>query len=172
MTLAISGLGLPAIAGFSMQSPLFCAAKLLPVNVLRSSKTISVVFISLIIYQTVLATLPATYLGPADNLTCGLDQKWVSPFREKEADPIRRIQKAFRCCGLHSVKYKAWPFPDKIHRVDACVISFSRQVSCFSSWRTKERRAAGLLLLVGIINIDLDGMSSPTLPVTQVNRHY
>ncbi|KIW06264.1 uncharacterized protein PV09_02736 [Verruconis gallopava] len=105
--------------------------------------------ILLFVYEAVLATLAGTHISPVSGLRCGLDERWLAMFKEKNAI-IGKIQDAFQCCGLHSLVDKAYPFPNKERGADACVKMYNRQRSCFDSWQSEERLMAGLLLLVTI----------------------
>ncbi|KAL2057388.1 hypothetical protein ABVK25_002441 [Lepraria finkii] len=115
---------------------------------LSISWTTIVVFMLLIIYDTIIATLALNHMTPPSNLTCHLEQQWGRLFSSKNAEIIRRIQDRHQCCGLHSVVDKAWPFADGSHPVTACRDAFNRQNSCFGEWRRDEQITAGLLLLV------------------------
>jgi hypothetical protein len=143
---------LPALSGFSIQIARTSTQRRRARNKNTNGPSILsvIIFITLTIYETVVVTLSGTHIGPESDLTCGLNEQWASLFRAKESKSVRRIQDAFNCCGLHSVKDKAWPFPDKNHGVDACVKAFGRTKSCFESWRGEEQRMAVLLLLVPI----------------------
>jgi len=61
--------------------------------------------ILLLIYEAALATLSGTYIGPANSLRCGLDERWRNLYHNKDGNAVRRIQDAFQCCGLHSAWY-------------------------------------------------------------------
>jgi hypothetical protein len=102
------------------------------------------------IYETAMATLSLIHMAPQDNLICGLDRKWERLFRSKNGAAIRRIQDAYQCCGLQSIKDRAWPFQDRDHDVDACSKTFNRTQACLGDWRRDEQTAAALLLLVAI----------------------
>lgn len=119
-------------------------------NEILSGSTI-LIFLLLTIYETAIATLSLTHMAPAGNLTCALNRNWERLFRSKDQVRIRRIQDAHQCCGLHSIKDKAWPFQDRNHEVDACATTFNRTKACFGSWRRDEQIAAGLLLVVAIV---------------------
>ena len=117
----------------------------------------------LIVYGTAVATLLGTHIGPADSLTCSLDERWLHLFRNKDENTIRRIQAQFQCCGLHSVRDKAWPFPSRGVSNDACANSFNRSKSCFGDWRAEEQKSAGLALLVVILTVAWKVRSIPLI---------
>lgn len=102
----------------------------------------------LAIYETVIATLALTHMIPPNDLSCHLERQWSWLFSNKNADVIRRIQDRHQCCGLHSVRDRAWPFPDRSHTAAACLEAFGRQRSCFGGWRQDEQITGGLMLLV------------------------
>ena len=105
----------------------------------------------LVIYETAIATLALTHMAPSANLACGLDRQWGNLYVNKNSGAISRIQDVYQCCGLHTVKQMAWPFPNKDRDADACVNMFGRRESCFGQWRRDEQVSAGLLLLVAVI---------------------
>ena len=109
------------------------------------------VFILLVIYETVIATLSLTHMAPPSNLSCQLERRWTHLFSTKNADAIRRIQDRHRCCGFNSVQDRAWPFPDVGHTAAACHEAFGRQRRCFGAWRQDEQVAGGLMLLVAVV---------------------
>jgi hypothetical protein len=133
-------------------------------NAILSGSTVSI-FLFLMVYETAIATLSLTHMAPADNLACALDRNWERLFRSKDEARIRRIQDAHQCCGLHSIRDRAWPFEDQNHKVDACAKTFNRTKACFGSWRRDEQIAAGLLLVVAIAVFLLKVSCHPVLGV-------
>jgi hypothetical protein len=111
----------------------------------------NVLVLTLSILETVLATLAGTYILPVSGLQCGLDNRWQRMFKTKDQNAIRRIQDAFNCCGLHSVKDRAWPFPDDRKDANTCQAITRRTQSCFGLWRREEQGVAGMVLLVVIM---------------------
>jgi hypothetical protein len=69
----------------------------------------------------------------------------------KNENSIRRIQDSLNCCGLHSLKDRAWPFPDNRNDASTCQALTHRSQSCFAAWRKEEQEVAGMLLLVVIM---------------------
>ncbi|KAI9718223.1 MAG: hypothetical protein M1812_004213 [Candelaria pacifica] len=152
--LAAATVLLPAVNGVG----LYGARSLVPSNSRHRTKSSShlsgpvlVVGVLLVIYETVIVTLALTHMVPPSGLTCGLNETWMSLFQHKNSDAINRIQNTFKCCGLHSTRDKAWPFPDKNHGADACVKTLGWQKSCFGDWRQGEQISAGLLLMVALL---------------------
>jgi len=86
-------------------------------------------------------------LVPPRALTCELGDKWMRLFMAKDARAIRAIQDTFECCGLNSVKDRAFPFGQP----STCAITYGRSNSCFGEWRKAEQINAGLLFLVAVI---------------------
>lgn len=74
-----------------------------------------------LIYETIVATLSLTYMIPPNSLHCGLEDTWQKLFSSKNEEKIRAIQDALKCCGLHSVYDKAWPFRKDVHGSGNCV---------------------------------------------------
>ncbi|PVH94437.1 hypothetical protein DM02DRAFT_676198 [Periconia macrospinosa] len=106
------------------------------------------------IYSTVVVTLLGTHAAPPPGLDCGLQERWIIMFRNKDARAIKAIQDAFNCCGLKSSHDMAWPFPDKTHKADACELAFGRKNGCFKPWKIEEQRVAGILMgAVGLVFI-------------------
>lgn len=44
----------------------------------------------------------------------------------------------------------AWPFADKRHGVEACVVRYERSRACMEPWRREEQKVAVLLLVVPV----------------------
>ena len=108
----------------------------------------------ILVYSTAVITLLGTHTGPASSLLCNLNDRWLSLYRAKDGNAIKTIQDTFKCCGLHSVVDKAYPFPDKNNGKDACEKSFGRTISCFESWRGQEQGMSGVLMgVVGLVVI-------------------
>ena len=151
----IGTLLLPILTGLSLQSGRSLARRsrqpfLTTDNPL--SWTAIVVFVIFTIYETVIATLSASNMGPLSALTCPLEQKWQQLFHNKDNTAIKRIQDAHHCCGLHSTVDRAWPFPEKHRTAAVCHETFGRDRSCFEYWRRDQQIAAGLLLFVAAMS--------------------
>ena len=110
--------------------------------------TAFIIILSLL--DTILITLASTYLTP-QILQCGLEKTWRSSFAAKNVKLIRGVQDSLECCGLRSTRDQAWPFPDREHGADACVVAFGRGRSCEGVWMGEERRALGLMIGVGVV---------------------
>ncbi|KAF2723984.1 hypothetical protein K431DRAFT_241534 [Polychaeton citri CBS 116435] len=104
------------------------------------------------VYEAIIATLAGVHLSPQTNLRCGLQDKWRALYMAKDTAALKTIQNALRCCGFESMKDMAWPFPDKTHKADACMIRYAgeRDRSCLGPWRSRERSMAGLLMFVAV----------------------
>lgn len=131
-----------------------------------SSRPALAVFMLLVIYDTVIATLALTHMAPPGDLACGLDREWARLFSSKNAQAIRRIQDRHQCCGLHSVLDRAWPFEDRHHTASSCVEAFDRQQSCFGAWRRDEQITGGLMLIVAIV-VFLLKVGTPTVLIRE-----
>jgi hypothetical protein len=105
-----------------------------------------------LIYETIVATLAMTYIVPTSTITCGLDKRWLSLFREKNEKAIRTIQDSFDCCGFNSIYDRAYPFTDGTPgNRSSCPDVFKRDKWCSADWRKAEQTNAGLFLLVALV---------------------
>ena len=117
------------------------------------SPLVIIAHITVVIYSTAVITLLGTHATPSSELDCGLRERWVSLFRQKN-EVIRTIQDRFQCCGFKNPKDMAWPFADKNHRADACELDFGRDQGCLDAWKGEERRLAGILMaVVGLVSL-------------------
>ncbi|KAF1851685.1 uncharacterized protein K460DRAFT_39306 [Cucurbitaria berberidis CBS 394.84] len=106
------------------------------------------------IYSSVVITLLGTHAAPPSGLDCGLRGRWQTLFKQKDADAIRKIQDAFKCCGFANSRDMAWPFPDRSHDQHACESAFGRTSGCLGAWKAEEQQIAGLLIgVVGMVFI-------------------
>lgn len=135
----------------------------------RSSKELSELTLPLVavigfqlVYETAIATLALTYMIPPASLRCGLAEKWLSLYNSKNGMAIGKIQDALDCCGLNSVKDKAFPFQRDGH-ASTCAIDFGRSQTCFGGWRKAEQTTAGLLFLVAVITFLIKVLSIVSL---------
>lgn len=104
------------------------------------------------IYSTVVITLLGTHAAPPSGLDCGLHSRWTNLYRHKDAEAVRTIQDAFKCCGLQNAHDMAWPFPDKTHKATACEETYGRTNGCLVPWKAEEQRLAGVLMaVVGLV---------------------
>jgi hypothetical protein len=102
-----------------------------------------------LIYDTVIATLALTHILPPSALQCDLNTQWQKLYTGKDEKAIRAVQDSFQCCGLNSVKDRAWPFVQQ--KPSPCAAVFGRDKSCLGDWRKAEQVGAGLFLLVAIV---------------------
>jgi len=110
-----------------------------------------------LIYETIVATLALTHVLPPSSLICGLDTRWQKLFVDKDAGAIKAIQDSFQCCGLHTVKDRAWPFPGTSASV--CEDIYGRHGGCLGSWRQAEQINAGLFVLVAVVLFIIKALS-------------
>lgn len=141
-------LALPFISGLSLEILTRVQERQVQKAEAFGSRYYMLTIAALLIYETAVATLSGTYIGPPNTLTCGLDERWKWLFHTKDRDGIRTIQDALDCCGLHSTVDMAYPFPSRGVGADACGRTYGRTRSCFSDWRAEEQLVAGLMLLV------------------------
>lgn len=64
-------------------------------------------------------------------------------WRAHDAEAIRRIQDAFNCCGLNSVKDRAWPFPRGGAPAVDCAAQWGRTTPCVGPWTAALRQSSG-----------------------------
>ncbi|KAM5355564.1 hypothetical protein ACJ41O_002210 [Fusarium nematophilum] len=95
---------------------------------------------------TILATLLFQGVVPSAAMECMLDTEWMRMFRAHDASGIRRIQDAFDCCGLNSVRDRAYPFPGMAP--SSCAETYGRRIACREPWRGALQTASGLDLAV------------------------
>ncbi|KAI0020444.1 hypothetical protein F4780DRAFT_372637 [Xylariomycetidae sp. FL0641] len=98
-----------------------------------------------------LATLALEAAAPGPTQTCRLEQAWQRRWHAHDGRAIERVQDAFACCGLRSLKDRAWP------RDGSCPALYRRHAPCLEPWAAAMRRAAGLefavAVLVGVIQL-------------------
>ncbi|KAI8719270.1 hypothetical protein NCS52_00707500 [Fusarium sp. LHS14.1] len=116
---------------------------------------------------TILATILFETILPSSTLNCMLETQWLHMFRFHDAHGIQSIQDTYDCCGLNTVKDKAYPFPPG--DADRCVKWYERNVACKGPWRGALQKTSGVDLIVvlatGLIQIIClvlvkDGMGS------------
>ncbi|PYI24447.1 hypothetical protein BO99DRAFT_398467 [Aspergillus violaceofuscus CBS 115571] len=105
--------------------------------------------------SAILLTLTLHHLNTTEGLkSCTLDQTWQRYFHARDAGTIRRIQDTLQCCGLRSVRDRAWPFKDKTHGDDACVLQVGYSRSCAGVWRAEEVTVLWFLgVVVGVMGV-------------------
>ncbi|RYP53007.1 hypothetical protein DL769_010585 [Monosporascus sp. CRB-8-3] len=82
--------------------------------------------------------------GPGrGTLACGLEGAWQRLWSARDGHAIGRIQDAFNCCGLNSVRDRAWP-PES----NQCSKLYKRSTPCIGPWRAAMQRDAGLEFVV------------------------
>ncbi|KAM0556823.1 hypothetical protein ACHAPJ_005883 [Fusarium lateritium] len=95
---------------------------------------------------TILATLLFEGIVPSGIMDCMLDKQWMGMFRAHDGRSIRRIQDAFDCCGLNSVRDRAYPFPGTAP--SNCAETYGRRTACREPWRGALQTLSGLDLVV------------------------
>ncbi|KAI0415153.1 hypothetical protein F5X98DRAFT_231889 [Xylaria grammica] len=98
----------------------------------------------------IIATLAAQGFTPGHALDCSLEDSWQQLWRNHDGRAIERIQNAFDCCGLHSIKDRTWPH-------DHCPEIYNRDTPCDGPWRASMQRTSGLqfavVVLAGIVQV-------------------
>ncbi|KAL2001295.1 hypothetical protein VTN02DRAFT_1937 [Thermoascus thermophilus] len=107
----------------------------------------------LTLVPTAVATLALTYLVPGDILNCRLENLWQSYYHTKNERAIRGIQYELQCCGLRSVRDRAWPFKDgsRGYGDGECEKRFGYGRSCLALWRGEEQRVAGMVFVAAVV---------------------
>jgi len=143
---------LPPLAGIALEVVLAINEKLAARGQLQTSRIFQIVTAFFLIYESVLATLAGSHISPPGSLDCALRETWQKLYHGKEGQCVRRIQDAFQCCGLASMKDMAWPFPDANHAAEACMVRYEeRSTACMDPWRDEERKVAIMLLIVPVM---------------------
>ncbi|RAH51207.1 uncharacterized protein BO95DRAFT_458561 [Aspergillus brunneoviolaceus CBS 621.78] len=101
----------------------------------------------------ILLTLVLAYLNNTTGVsTCTLDRTWQTYFHARDAATIRTIQDRLQCCGLRSVRDRAWPFKDRSHGDDACVLQLGYTRACAGVWRGEEVKVLWFLVVgLGVV---------------------
>ncbi|TKX24087.1 putative integral membrane protein-1 [Elsinoe australis] len=150
-------LALPSVAGITIEISNAFATALAPSPKHRKTDTSTIppvllpgtiTLALLLIYETVIGTLAGTRISPIDGLNCALREKWQELYHDRNADRVKKIQDAFRCCGFSGARDMAWPFDSP----DACQLNYrsERASGCLNGWRGEERTVGALMLVVAI----------------------
>jgi hypothetical protein len=107
---------------------------------------------------TILATLLLERAVPSDVTNCMMENQWMSMFRAHDAGSIRRIQDAFDCCGLNSVRDRAYPFPGTAP--SNCAATYGRRTACREPWQgaLQTTALADFVVVVGVGVIQIMGL--------------
>ncbi|KAH7021091.1 uncharacterized protein B0I36DRAFT_333761 [Microdochium trichocladiopsis] len=108
------------------------------------------------VFQGILTVVLATLLsqtmtqnGPTTG--CLAQGTWQGMWSAHDRRGIERIQDAFDCCGLNSVKDRAWP------RDGTCSSLYGRNSACGKPWEAALRRGSaldfGVCLVLGFIQL-------------------
>lgn len=147
-SLSALAVALPPLAGIALESIISFQSQLASKGKLQNSKVFQAVNAAFLVYEAVLATLAGTHISPVGGLWCPLHDKWSDLFKAKDGKSIQTIQDAFNCCGFNGLKDMAFPFKDKTHGDDWCMVRYERNTTCIEPWRATERRIAIILLVV------------------------
>lgn len=75
-------------------------------------------------------------------------------WRAHDAEGIRTVQDALKCCGLNSVKDRAYPWGNGAR---TCVEVYGRSVACRGPWRRAMQTTTGVdlavVLAVGVMQV-------------------
>lgn len=98
----------------------------------------------------ILIVLASVFGIPSSLLRCSLEGRWQHLFQIKDDQAIRAIQDTLRCCGLNSVRDRAWPFPSSSVDAGTCAGTQGWTVRCLDPWRRQASATAGV---VGLANL-------------------
>ncbi|KAH7016108.1 uncharacterized protein B0I36DRAFT_336713 [Microdochium trichocladiopsis] len=103
------------------------------------------------ILTVVLATLLSQTMTQNATTGCLAQGAWQGMWSAHDRRGIERIQDAFDCCGLNSVKDRAWP------RDGTCSSLYGRNSACGKPWEAALRRGSaldlGVCLVLGFIQL-------------------
>jgi hypothetical protein len=123
------------------------------------------------ILTSILATLLFERVAPSDTIECLLNNRWLGLWRDRNGEAIRLIQDTLNCCGLNSLKDRAYPISDP----QACAGMFGRNQVCRGPWKSALKGTAGadfgVVIAVGVLQVScLSTLSSP-LTLSMYNTH-
>lgn len=104
-----------------------------------------------IILPTILATCAGIYGLDNDIVSGQIESSWTRLFRSKDESTIHGIQSSLHCCGLHSTKDRAAPFPDKDTDAHACERESGYLIPCAPAWQRHLTIAASLHLVASVM---------------------
>nr|POE96396.1 hypothetical protein CFP56_56446 [Quercus suber] len=136
---------LPPLIGIALESVLTFRAQKRGRTASLSSTFFHLTIGAFLVYEAVLATLAGIHLAPSGSLTCGLRERWLTLYRAKNGKAIASIQDAFQCCGLASPLDMAFPFKDKTHGDNTCMVRYERRTGCLGAWNREERKVVVIL---------------------------
>ncbi|KAF5671015.1 hypothetical protein FHETE_4271 [Fusarium heterosporum] len=107
---------------------------------------------------TILATLFLERAVPSGLTSCMLEMEWMNIFRAHDASSIRRIQDTFDCCGLNSIRDRAYPFPGSA--ASTCAETYGRRTACRDPWQgaLQTLSLADLAVVVGVGLVQVLGL--------------
>ncbi|KAL6855284.1 hypothetical protein ACO1O0_006424 [Amphichorda felina] len=104
----------------------------------------------------ILATLLLERTVPSPSQSCILEGRWAESYRTHDADAIRTVQDALSCCGLNSLRDRAYPF-QRDGAPSTCAETYGRDAACRDPWARAMRTNAGVdlgvVLAVGLLQI-------------------
>ncbi|KAI1341885.1 hypothetical protein F5Y15DRAFT_350634 [Xylariaceae sp. FL0016] len=95
------------------------------------------------VLTVIVATLSFEGFLPGQSLDCNLENNWQRLWHNHDGRAIEHIQDAYDCCGLRSVRDRAWPR-------DHCQDFYNRHSSCVVPWTSAMQRTAGLDFAVAV----------------------
>lgn len=116
---------------------------------------------------TVLLTLLFEGVVESPALRCTLESIWMTMYKAHNGRSIRRIQDALECCGLNSVRDRAYPFGDRAP--STCAQTYDRSASCRVPWMRAMQTSAGIDVGV-VIAVALLQVRSNTFPRSERSR--
>lgn len=93
---------------------------------------------------------------PSAALLCVLEGEWGARYRDEDGGAIRSVQDALSCCGLNSVRDRAYPF-QRDGAPSTCADTYGRDVACRRPWAKAMQTNAGVdlavVLAVGVLQV-------------------
>jgi len=119
------------------------------------ARSVILVFLAYIIHliPVILTVWSATYVFSTDIRACRTELQWKRWFQSKNEDAIRSVQSLCHCCGLNSMRDRAWPFPS--HNVDAttCERTSGFSTACGPIWQEKLRATVTVSMTASILEL-------------------
>ncbi|KAI9684134.1 MAG: hypothetical protein M1829_003404 [Trizodia sp. TS-e1964] len=101
--------------------------------------------LALLLLETALLSLLATYLPSSKVRTCALSEQWGSLWSAPEQRAaLRAIQDAFNCCGFRTLRDRPIPHPEHGYTDEECARMTGRTGSCAAPWGRAESGVAGV----------------------------
>lgn len=95
-----------------------------------------------VVLTAVLATLYAEGFVPSPALECVLEDVWATLYSSHDGMAIKYIQDTLNCCGLNTVKDRAYPFQGQ--NPSNCAELYGRSAACRAPWESAMQLHSGI----------------------------